>query len=60
MFLMEEKVDFWDKPKLTYRIKKNFFRNLIKIVVQSHSRKIVTWGEKHNKDITICIILYNY
>lgn len=60
MFLMEEKVDFWDKPKLTYRIKKKFFRNLIKIVVQSHSRKIVTWGEKHNKEITICIILYNY
>lgn len=25
MFLMEEKVDFWDKPKLTYRIKKKFF-----------------------------------
>lgn len=60
MFLMEEKVDFWDKPKLTYRIKKKNFRNLIKIVVQSHSRKIVTWGEKHNKEITICIILYNY
>lgn len=60
MFLMEEKVDFWDKPKLTYRIKKKIFRNLIKIVVQSHSRKIVTWGEKHNKEITICIILYNY